>query len=344
MIPFYKRLSKYEISCVLFQQCNLKCDFCFEPNQQRSKFDESYIKNLPHLTKSLFDQNVDYQNQLNYINLMFWGGEVFMDGLKDIQFNLYYDMLSQYQQLFSSFNKLSFSWLSNGVFTKKDRVLDLMNTFPQNILGFSYDPIGRFKSNKQRSLMISNCEIFRKKGKLDRISITITKPNIQSFLEDYSILQYFKDLGLSVDVNFYIPNPGWEKYLPSDQEVFDFFKMCIDNKFDNVIVVKKILDYWSNTDIEKHCDCHQCSQITNGIWSVDCAKRSSSLHSSMFFEQPVNESNTNQIKASNGIIKRGCLTCPYNDRCQQPCWIGVIFKHFTSSMCPFQKAIQYCKN
>lgn len=74
--------------------------------------------------------------------------------------------------------------------------------------------------------------------------------------------------------------------------------MCIANELYNVIVLEKIFWMFINTDIEKHCDCHQCSQITNRHWSVDCAKRSSSLSSEDFYgnevAKTINETNTNQ--------------------------------------------------
>lgn len=136
--------------------------------------------------------------------------------------------------------------------------------------------------------------------------------------------------------------------LPDDHLITSFFEACIANKLYNVIVLEKIFWMFINTDIEKHCDCHQCSQITNRHWSVDCAKRSSSLSSEDFYgnevAKTINETNTNQIKASLGILKRGCLLCEYHDRCQMPCWISILFNQYQCTSCPYYSIAKMIEN
>lgn len=115
--------------------------------------------------------------------------------------------------------------------------------------------------------------------------------------------------------------------LPDDHLITSFFEACIANKLYNVIVLEKIFWMFINTDIEKHCDCHQCSQITNGHWSVDCAKRSSSLSSEDFYgndvAKTINEINTNQIKASLGILNDDvfCVSIMTDVKCL----VGLVF-------------------
>lgn len=351
-IPFYKKLNKYEISCVLFERCNLKCKFCFEQTKS-TVINIDYIRSLPHLIINNLNRVIK-QDQLSIdkINIMFWGGEVFMDGLSDEMFIIYQQLMDDIEHIVHTHHPtmdITFSWLSNGVFAKSQRVVDLLTkTAHKCVLGFSYDPVDRFSSLKQQQMMFDNAKLFAKLGILERVSITLTKPNIEAFISDMSSLLLFQTLGVNIDINYYIANPNWQSQLPGDHLITSFFEACIANKLYNVIVLEKIFWMFINTDVEKHCDCHQCSQITNGHWSVDCAKRSSSLPSEDFYgnevAKTINETNTNQIKASLGILKRGCLLCEYHDRCQMPCWISILFNQYQCTSCPYYSIAKMIEN
>lgn len=352
IIPFYKKLNKYEISCVLFEKCNLKCKFCFE-HDRSAKIDIDYIKSLPQIIiDNLHKTIVNDDLTINHVNIMFWGGEVFMDGLDDGIFHIYRQLMDDIEhEIHHLYPKMdiTFSWLSNGVFMKTQRVVNLLtDTNHRCILGFSYDPVDRFSSKKQEQLMIDNVKAFADIGILERISITLTKPNIEALINDISVLLLFQDLGINIDVNYYIANPNWQTQLPTDELLTLFFKTCISNKLFNIIVLEKVFWMFLNTNIEKHCDCHQCSQITKGVWSVDCAKRSSSLSSDQFYGSTyaslITEENTNPIKASLGILKRGCLTCEYHEKCQMPCWISILFNQYQCTSCPYYNIAKMIEN
>lgn len=98
-IPFYKKLNKYEISCVLFERCNLKCKFCFEQTKS-TVINIDYIRSLPHLIINNFNRVIK-QDQLSIdkINIMFWGGEVFMDGLSDEMFIIYQQLMDDIEHI-----------------------------------------------------------------------------------------------------------------------------------------------------------------------------------------------------------------------------------------------------
>lgn len=350
IIPFYKKLNKYEISCVLFDRCNLKCKFCFEEGMRDNSIDLDYIKSIPDVLFENFQKEVKaHQLSISFVNIMFWGGELFFDGLKDDVFECYYYLIDTLMDRFSVYPtiQLQFSWLSNGVFTKRDRVEKLMQYHPNCVLGFSYDPVHRFSSKKQKTIMLDNASYFVSKGICDKISITLTKPNIKAFLNDNSDLVFFKDLGVDVDVNYYIANPNWTYYQPDDELIYHFYKMCIDNRLFNVVTLEKCFWVFLNTRVDKHCDCNQCSQITKGLWSTDCAKRSSCLPKDLFYGKLtccIDESNSNEVKATLGIQKRGCLLCKYYKRCQMPCWISVIFQHYQTTQCPYYRITQLIEN
>ena len=348
IIPFYKKLRKYEISCVLFDKCNLKCPFCFEADK-KYKIDIDYIRTIPELVFKNYKETIERdQLDIDVVNIMFWGGEVFFDGVPDAVFDAYYQIVDKIIDQFAiNFpnTKLHFHWLSNGVFTKRDRVQKLLETYRDiSTIGFSYDPVNRFSSDKQRDTMINNALYFKKLGFCYSISITLTKPNIEAWLKSINDLIFFKDHDFLIDTNFYIANPNWELYLPNDEMIYQWLRKVIDNKLFNIMIVKKILWKDFDTTIDKFCDCHQCSQITNGVWSIDCASRSSALPKNRFYgkySDLITEQTTNPIKASIGIVKRGCLLCEYNERCQMPCWISVIFDQYQCTVCPYQLIHRY---
>lgn len=348
IIPFYNKLRKYEISCVLFDKCNLKCPFCFEADK-RYKIDVDYILSIPQILIDNFNETIKRdQLQIDFVNVMFWGGEVFFDGVPDQVFATYHQIIDQIINDFKTQHpniKLHFHWLSNGVFTKRARVERLLQTYRDiSTIGFSYDPVNRFASELQRNSMIDNALYFKKLGFCDTVSITLTKPNIEAWLRNIDDLIFFKQHDLLIDTNFYIANPNWETYLANDQLIYQWMKKCIDNRLFNIMLLKKILWKDARTRIDKFCDCHQCSQITNGVWSIDCASRSSTLPKQRFYGEYsdlINEQTTNPIKASLGIIKRGCLTCEFNSCCQMPCWISIIFDQYQCTECPFKRIYNY---
>lgn len=229
-IPFYKKLNKYEISCVLFERCNLKCKFCFEQTKS-TVINIDYILSLPHLIINNLNRVIK-QDQLSIdkINIMFWGGEVFMDGLSDEMFIIYQQLMDDIEHIVHTHHStmdITFSWLSNGVFTKSQRVVDLLTkTAHRCVLGFSYDPVDRFSSLKQQQMMFDNAKLFAKLGILERVSITLTKPNIKAFISNMSSLLLFQALGVNIDINYYIANPNWQSQLPDDHLITSFLK-CV---------------------------------------------------------------------------------------------------------------------
>lgn len=348
IIKFYKTPISYEIACMLFENCNLQCDFCFEAHA-RKKIDTKYIEDIYKIIDENFSKEYNKYPTIKTVYIMLWGGELFFDSLSDDVFNSYYILIDNIKTLFKNkFQNVDviFSWLSNGVFTKKERVKKIIE-YSKGIINFSYDPISRFKIKKQEELMIQNAIYFKNIGLGKKISITLTKPSINAFINNTSKLKFFNDLNYNIDVNYYIANPNWKNLLPTDNEIFLFFKWAFDNSLFNIKVCEKILDYFFNKPVRHYCDCKTCSQITFGEWSVDCAKCSSILPAESFYgkeTQNITEENSNEIKATIGIHKRGCLTCDYYNNCQMPCWISIVFDGFKAENCFYKQTYDYIKN
>lgn len=344
IIPFYKDSEEYEIACMLFENCNLKCKFCFEPHTNK-KIDKEYILTIPDIIYENFKIEYEKYPTLKKVWIMLWGGEIFYDALDDDLFDIYKQFVDKLNDIFNKeFPKINlvYSWLSNGVFTKRKRVEDLVK-YSKGIINFSYDPINRFNSEKQKNIMIETAEYFV--GNCgDKISITLTKDNINEFIKNDKELLHFNNLGYTIDVNYYIPNVNWKELIPSDDEIFSFYKWALDNRMFNMKIIERMLHYYTSCHLGRYCNCKYCSQITYGKWSKDCAVCSSILPSKMFYQENddiITEENSNEIKATMGIIKRGCLSCNYYLKCQMPCWISLIFKGTEVGECPYKQAYEY---
>ena len=344
VIPFYSKSSFYEIACMMFENCNLKCKFCFEPHKNK-KIDLEYIKNLPNIAYKNFTKVYEQKPWIDNLYIMIWGGEIFYDGLDDSVFDVYYVFVDKINELFNkSFPKvhITFSWLSNGVFTKRERVEKLIQ-YSKGIINFSYDPVYRFNSQKQLQTMIDNADYF-KNNMGDKVSLTLTKESIKSFIEGKSELLRFHQMGYNIDVNYYIPNPNWQEFLPSDDEIYTFLKWALDNRLFGIKIIEKIMAYFTKENVTHYCNCITCSQISYGEWSTDCVKKSSSLTSELFYQEnndKITEENSHYIKSTMGILKRGCLNCKYYNKCQMPCWISFIFKGVKSEKCFYKQAYEY---
>lgn len=347
-IPFYKKPKSYEIACMLFENCNLNCKFCFETHLNK-KIDLEYIKEIPNILASNFKKEYTKNPTIEKVYLMLWGGEIFYDALKDEVFDTYYIFIDKINNIFKEeFPKVKviFSWLSNGVFSNKERVRKVVE-YSKGIINFSYDPINRFKTKNQLNQMFSSAKYFKALGYGDKISITLTKDSIKAFITMDTKLKQFNDMGYNIDVNYYIANPNWKSLLPSDEEIYSFFNWGLDNKLFNCKVIEKLIEVSLNNKVSHYCDCKYCSQITNGEWSVDCAKCSSVLAPHFFYGKytdRITEENVNEIKACMGLFKRGCLTCDYYENCQMFCWIAIIFNGFIPTICPYKKLYEKIKN
>ena len=347
-IPFYLDPDSYEISCALFEACNLKCKFCFE-GHRNNRIDYDYIRAIPdNVMKAVRSDFQKYKN-IKDVNVRLWGGELFFDALPDSLFDLYKELVDKFNKTFKEEFpnvELKFSWLTNGVFTKWERVKDILD-YSHGTIGFSYDPSGRFSTERQKQLMIENVQRFHELKCFNCLSITLTKQTIQEYISGKSDLLDKLNLGERYDINFYTANPNWETLLPDDEDLFQFFKWGLDNNLWYINVISGLVDtklYDGINKVQHYCDCKTCVQYSNGSPTVDCVKRASILPREMFYGKYtdcITEENVSDIKLSMGMMKRGCLECEFYDRCQMPCWVSVIFEGFKPTYCPYKKAYEY---
>lgn len=340
-IQFYSDEDEYEMSISLFDRCNLNCKFCFEKHDKG--IDAKYIDDLPNLLVEKFQNVIKEYKNIKVLNLRIWGGELFFDALDDSIFQMYFDFVDKTNLLFASqFNdiKLRYSWLSNGVFTKYDRVEKLLK-HSSGVISFSYDPIDRFSNQAQKEMMLNSYDHFNKLGLVNVISITLTKQTVKAYVSGSTDIDKFKDS--YIDINFYSPNNGWEELLLSADDLYVFFKWAIQNNLTNCGVIASLIDTANGKTVRRYCDCKTSMQIAYGMSTVDCAIRGSCMKLEDFYGKYascLDDQNNNEIKAALGIKKMHCLECQYFNNCQMPCWITVIFKGYKYEYCPYERIIQ----
>lgn len=346
-IPFYKDPDSYEIACSLFEACNLKCKFCFE-GHRNNRIDIDYIRQIPYNVMEAVRKDFKQYPNIKDVNIRLWGGELFFDGLPDSLFDEYKRFVDTFNGLFKAEfpnTILKYSWLTNGVFTKWERVKDILD-YSQGTIGFSYDPSGRFSTEKQKELMIQNVQRFHEMKCFNCLSITLTKKTIEEYVSGKSDLDRL-NFGERYDINFYTANPNWKELLPDDDDLFKFFKWGLDNDLYYINVISNLVNTTINEGIyipQHYCDCKTCVQYSNGKATVDCVKRASVLPPEMFYGKYapiITEENVSDIKLSLGMMKRGCLTCEYYKTCQMPCWVSVVFEGFKPTNCPYKRAHEY---
>ena len=349
-IPFYEEPTEYEMAYALFEACNLKCTFCFEAHRN-NKIDIEELKKVPqHIYSEMKPELLKYKN-IKDIHIRFWGGELFFDAIKDEVFDTYKFIVNECRNLLEKEFpnlKLRFSWLTNGVWTRWERVKEILD-YSNGVLGFSYDPEGRFLLEKHKEQMIENVLRFHNMGYNANLSITLTKQTIKKYVSNESDLNRFpKDI--KFDVNYYTANPGWENLICSDDDLYNFFRWALDNGYFNINVIENLMAAGTGNKAyyrRRYCDCKTCKQYSNGSCTVDCAKRASVLPRKMFYgeyEEEINEDNVSEAKLSMGFKKMGCMLCEHKLMCQMPCWITIVFSGYKPTSCPFNRIYKYIKN
>lgn len=343
-IDFNQDDGAYELACSVFDACNLRCKFCF----QQHTLQDINIDDIYEIPKYLIEHMLKECQKYNIatINLKMWGGELFYDQIPDSFFSaylyIYRTFVSGLRAVYPNIVVYT-TWLSNGIFTKYERVEKLLEN-TNGMLGLSYDPVGRF-TNKTYEIFYKTLMHFLNTDFRLMASITLTKSNITAYISRDDIL--IKNIRLLTDISYYTPGDNWQKDTPNDDDIFNFFKWGIDNKLMNIKVIFDIVgcylqDKWH---FMHYCNCAKAAQYQDKNVSKNCVLRAShNIPAERFYGEytnEVDESNCAEYKNTLGIIKRGCITCEYYQYCQKPCWISVIFDGYKVTNCPFKRVYQY---
>lgn len=346
-ISDYQYTHEYELAIPLIDSCNMSCDFCFE-NQKGKITEEENDKIMSILPRVISYMKPIIKNGFyNRIDLKLWGGELFFDALPDWIFDTYRKFISELKKELPI--PFTIVFLSNGVFEKYNRIDKLLEEVNGNI-SISYDPVGRYKSNKQREMFLKSLEHFKKTGKLESVSVTLTKPTMRAYVAGDKIYDTYIPDNLQVIVNFYVPNSSWKEYVPSCEDYYLYYKWAIENHHFNIDVINNIMTYMipeQRKSVRKMCNCKEATQYVPWIncCSDNCINdRILDMDYKKFFYGKYNDEVTREnhfeVRSSLSRIKNHCLYCEHFKYCPMMCPTSIVFSEYDASYCPIKKVYQ----
>ena len=344
---------EYELAVSLLDYCNMRCDFCFQSHNMK-KFDFHKLKHdIDKLPEKIYNimlpEIIEYN--IHTINLKLWGGELFDQNYPPKIYKVYELFYSRLVNLFkyNSGIEVKALWLTNGCFINYEYAYKLIKKTHGQI-AMSFDPVGRFKTQKQLNSWIESFMFFYNKPDIRKIvvSITPTKKNIS----EYPKCDIFKNIihlrKVEIDISYYTASKNYLEDMPDDEDMYNFYKFLVDNKVYNCKVLADIMNVFINdAEHPMYCNCKKAMQVCNGIGTKNCARRTSFIPSKDFYgeyDDVVDEQNCAEYKNTLGILKRGCLYCKWYSVCQKTCWISIIFKEYKADNCPLKRIYEYIES
>jgi hypothetical protein len=319
----------------------MNCDFCFQSHH--NDIDVEAIKNIPKLLEDNYPERLKNEEVKN-VSISIKGGELFSDDIPDTIFSLYEEVCKNIIILIRKYLpdiKIKFTWITNGVYTKYDRVLRLFNNINNEnekcVIIFNYNYIGRFITKEQFELFENTLMYFYNNYKiLPKINYLALKSNMDTFIsgDDKFLLSLPNDIIINIhhyynnrdnfnhtflNINNVLEksNDKLDLYCPGDEDFYQFYKYIIDNDRYNFNRVDTIIKYIYN--LESVDFFFTCRELLNHLSKKELQKK----------------------YCIPGIEKRGCLYCEYNNICDEMCWCFIHFDFFKMSECYIKRTIRY---
>lgn len=314
------------ITTFLFSKCNLKCDHCFYTTN-RNDVDVAKIRQVPQLIAQAVSQQAIIQ-PTNRVDVVLCGGELLIDGFDRSIFDLYRNLIDQTRQLLQSFD-VRFELISNGVFEKRDRVVELLEATNSKI-SISYDPVGRYSTDRQHQTAIANIEYFNDLGLLSSIETVASSKAIDYWFHHPNQLI---DLNkYRVHVAWYIPNHHIQSKLqlkPTEDQIASWVNLIISLRLYNFTEITQIVESLVDDNPTTYCQGCFCRSIDLPS-GLACTHNCSLLMRSTddIDQQTVNQSirvvSSEQVAQYNRfkIGSDKCKQCKYNRICPKKCWLA----------------------
>ena len=332
-----------ELSFSLHDRCNLRCGFCFQPHSKN--IDIPYIRNIPTLYEKELEKALNFSNS-NEIHIRVYGGELFSDDIPDEIFKEYVTFTNELLRVVTKVKKngnVTFFWGTNAIFSKRSRVEEVLKSHRAR-LAPSYDAMHRFNVN-QKQIWYDNIRYFSDKNLLSSISIMLIKPCIEKYIHGDD---YFNkiDKNIWIDVNQYVPNLNYQEYLPSDDDIYNFYKWCIDTGHFNVETLFNLLqNRLQKISATEHCFCKYSTMFTEDFVTKNCILKYSNISPEEFYPKFIKrptEENCNDCHRELGLQKRGCYCCEHYEYCPKMCWSAIIGNMVSiSNRCPYARIYEY---
>jgi len=215
-----------EMIVVLFEQCDLSCQSCYQDHDSTLGIDTVREKFII-IQKSL---DTLKERGKTSVSINFMGGELFSDRLPDSIFDDYLYLIENTRLYAKSIDMpIKISIPTNMIWKEKERVYNFLLK-SDIILMASYDPAGSFNP---RTFELFKQNILEFTDHITQIGVVMTKPNIKKFMSNN--VPFFDYLYENFQVCFdhYTHSEkakiSPEILMPSDTELRDFYKYMIQN-------------------------------------------------------------------------------------------------------------------
>ena len=298
-----------EIELHLFEFCNLNCSFCGQDHKSTEGMNTIVEK---------AEQVVAFMQQSgktsHIVNIM--GGEIFNDLVPDETFDSYWQFYNRINGwCLDNGHKVRFNWVTNLIFTKSQRVVDLitnMRGVSENAyISTSYDFAGRgFDIN--RSLQF-DLNLKRFSPWITVVGFVMTKPAIKKILRgtDKYFLYLYENYPLYFD--YYVPELSVDKMMPTEQEMLDCM-LHISKNFPNINPIKDLLENERNK-----MTCYSMNKVTILPSGREVTCRYLDYEPIQFINKIDYNSNSNIIESH--LDRNKCLGCKWFDRCSFRCFV-----------------------
>lgn len=334
VLPFSNQKGRtLNISFPLFSACNFSCEFCY------------VYKHGDKLTKEAFENALSAfadaiparvaTDGYEKILVRFYGGEIFADFQQEWVYNEYARLVAGIREASSVLVKAKF--ISNCSFTKWERAEKLLRETGA-VLNMSYDPVGRYRTEDSRKTAIRTAQHFMEAGLLNEITTLLTKPNIEKIMNGDDFLKSIGS-GIRIELGDYMPNPAWEKYMPSTEDLFRIYRWGIDNRLYHIDLFYDLMSRASGyeTKIERACQCDDTLIYLpkENRFTSECIERNEYMKRYYgAYSDMVTEENNFEIKTSLMMAKESCTYCKYYSSCPMHCAAAVLFDGYDASPCP----------
>ena len=344
------RRSTISLDFTLHTYCNMNCSFCFEDKGngisiKDNRIDLERIRSLPEKAIHAIRDKLKYITD-DTVEILIYGGELFADELPDSLFDEYRNFLERMMQLIWAERpdlRIIPVVITNGIYENYDRV-DRFIYDNHCVVELSYDACGRFQCDRERERWLMSLNHFIGKFPLF-ISISNKKPDIDAYIRGDKYFEYIpKTIG--IEISEYVPNLNYQEYLPSDDDIYNFYKWCIDTGHFNVSSVGELFS-------EKRTPCNPLTEFLffpnlpdQQEWMYLCNMCAPFSKEEYYGEyRKCMCANCPDAIDTARSHKRGCVYCEYNGNCVKMCTLPYMFsKYKMNDVCPIFQILKYIES
>lgn len=316
-----KRGKVQEILVILFEKCNLKCTFCHQDHNSTVGMDNI----LDHAARLI----ATYPRDGKYI-INISGGELFLDDIPDEALAHYGELVRMLDEYFYD---VAFTFVSNMIFTRVDRVLglltDLIGSGIDVTLATSYDPVGRFNGRLKRRFE-SNVTLFQS---LIRVVTTVmTNDTVAWFISgksDPTFDSLYSKFNLYFD--HYTPDKRNCTQIPTDSDIADFY-ITMANRYPNIQPLKGWL---TATGSATTCRKTVVTSPTGEISTCRALPKEDR-------DVGIISGEVQRVKSEDLFMDQyGCLTCKYYHRCGLRCFLAHEYSPHVEAECHYVRMFDH---